>query len=46
MRSKQAVRRIVEGYEANGMARRAYCKKRNIPITTLHYWRRTPARRT
>lgn len=40
MRSKQEIRRIVEGYIASGMTRREYCEKHGISITTLDYWRR------
>jgi len=38
--SKEEIRRIVEGYEASGMTRRAYCEKHGIRMTTLDYWRR------
>jgi hypothetical protein len=40
MRSKQEIRRIVEGYAGSGMTRGQYCEKHSIPITTLDYWRR------
>jgi transposase-like protein len=39
MRSKQEIRRIVEGYTASGMTRRQYCQEHGISITTLDYWR-------
>ena len=39
MRSKQEVRRFIEGYAQSGMTRREFCEKNNIPVTTLDYWR-------
>lgn len=40
MRSKQEIRRVVEGFAASGKTRREYCKEHNLSITTLDYWRR------
>jgi transposase-like protein len=40
MRSKEEVRRIVEGFWKSGMTRREYCAKHGMAITTLDYWRR------
>lgn len=40
MRSKEEVRRIVEGFSKSGMTRREYCAKHGMAITTLDYWRR------
>ena len=39
MRSKQEIRRIVEGFAASGKTRREYCAEHGISITTLDYWR-------
>ena len=39
MRSKQEIRRIVEGFAASGKTRRQYCTEHGISITTLDYWR-------
>jgi hypothetical protein len=41
MRSKQEIRRLVDGFAKSGMTRRAYCEKHSIGISTLDYWRRT-----
>ena len=40
MRSKEEVRRIVEGFAKSGMARREYCARHGVAMTTLDYWRR------
>ena len=40
MRSKEEIRRIVEGFAKSGMTRRAYCAKQGVAMTTLDYWRR------
>jgi len=40
MRSKQEIRRIVEGFESSGKTRREYCQEHGISITTVDYWRR------
>ena len=40
MRSKQEIRRIVDGFAKSGMTRREYGEKRNMGISTLDYWRR------
>jgi hypothetical protein len=40
MRSKQEIRRIVEGFATSGKARREYCAEHGISISTLDYWRR------
>jgi transposase-like protein len=40
MRSKEEIRRIVEGFAKSGMTRREYCAKNGIGMTTLDYWRR------
>ena len=40
MRSKEDIRRIVEGFAKSGMRRREYCAKHGVAMTTLDYWRR------
>jgi transposase-like protein len=40
MRSKEEVRRIVEGFAKSGMTRREYCARHGVAMTTLDYWRR------
>ena len=45
MRSKEEIRRIVEGLAKSGMTRREYCARHGIAVTTLDYWRRTRLRR-
>jgi transposase-like protein len=40
MRSKEEIRRIVEGFAKSGMTRREYCAKHGLAMTTLDYWRR------
>ena len=40
MRSKQEIRRIVEGFASSGKTRREYCAEHGISISTLDYWRR------
>jgi transposase-like protein len=40
MRSKEEIRRIVEGFIKSGMTRREYCAKYGVAMTTLDYWRR------
>jgi transposase-like protein len=40
MRSKEEIRRIVEGFAKSGMTRREYCAKHRVAMTTLDYWRR------
>ena len=40
MRSKEEIRRIVEGFAKSGMTRRGYCAKHRVAMTTLDYWRR------
>jgi transposase-like protein len=40
MRSKQEIRRIVEGFAKSGLTRRAYCAQHGVAMTTLDYWRR------
>jgi hypothetical protein len=45
MRSKEEIRRIVEGFARSGLTRREYCAKRNLAVTTLDYWRRTQKQR-
>jgi transposase-like protein len=41
MRSKEEIRRIVEGFVKSGLTRREYCAKQGVAMTTLDYWRRT-----
>jgi hypothetical protein len=41
MRSKEEVRKIVEGFAKSGMTRREYCAQHGIAVTTLDYWRRS-----
>jgi transposase-like protein len=45
MRSKEEIRRIVEGFAKSGMTRREYCAKHGVGISTLDYWRRAYRRR-
>ena len=45
MRSKEEIRRIVEGFAKSGMTRREYCAKHGVGISTLDYWRRTHRQR-
>jgi transposase-like protein len=40
MRSKQEIRRIVEGFASSGKTRREYCEEHGISFATLDYWRR------
>jgi transposase-like protein len=40
MRSKEEIRRIVEGFAKSEMTRREYCAKNGIGMSTLDYWRR------
>ena len=40
MRSKEEIRRIVEGFAKSGMRRREYCVKHDVAMPTLDYWRR------
>ena len=40
MRSKEEIRKIVEGFAKSGMRRREYCAKHGVALTTLDYWRR------
>ena len=40
MRSKEEIRKIVEGFAKSGMTRREYCAKHGVAMTTLDYWRR------
>jgi transposase-like protein len=40
MRSKEEIRKIVEGFAKSGMTRREYCAQHGIGMTTLDYWRR------
>ena len=40
MRSKEEIRRVVEGFAKSGMTRREYCAKHRVAMTTLDYWRR------
>jgi transposase-like protein len=40
MRSKEEIRRLVEGFAKSGMTRREYCAKHGVAMTTLDYWRR------
>ncbi|MBZ5674303.1 MAG: hypothetical protein LAP61_08665 [Acidobacteriia bacterium] len=41
MRSKEEIRRLVEGFTKSGITRREYCAKHGIGISTLDYWRRS-----
>jgi transposase-like protein len=40
MRSKEEIRRMVEGFAKSQMTRREYCAKHGVAMTTLDYWRR------
>ena len=40
MRSKQEVRKLIDGFAKSGMTRREYCAKHGVAMTTLDYWRR------
>ena len=37
------MRRMLEEYEASGLARQAFCEQRGMPLTTFDYWRREHA---
>lgn len=43
-RTRDEGRRIVEEYEVSGMTRREFCRRTNIPVTTLDYWRQRRAK--
>jgi hypothetical protein len=45
MRSKEEIRKIIEGFAKSGMTRREYCAKHGIAVTTLDYWRRAHQQR-
>jgi hypothetical protein len=40
MRSKEEIRKIVDGFAKSGMKRREYCAKHGVAMATLDYWRR------
>jgi hypothetical protein len=40
MRSREEIRRIVEGFTNSGLTRREYCARHGIAVSTLDYWRR------
>jgi len=40
MRSKEEIRRLVDGFAKSGMTRREYCAKHRIGMSTMDYWRR------
>ena len=40
MRSKEEIRRIVEGFAKSGLTRHEYCARHGVAMTTLDYWRR------
>ena len=40
MRSKQEIRRLVEGFANSGLTRREYCGQHQIGVSTLDAWRR------
>ncbi len=40
MRSKEEIRRIIEGFAKSGMTRREYCAKKGMGMSTLDYRRR------
>jgi hypothetical protein len=44
MRSKEEIRKIVEGFAKSGMKRREYCARHGVAMTTLDYWRRAHRR--
>jgi transposase-like protein len=46
MRSKEEIRRIVEGFANSGMTRREYCARHGVAMTTLDYWRRGHRKQT
>jgi hypothetical protein len=37
--SEDEKKRLVDGYGASGMTRRAYCAQHGIGVSTLDYWR-------
>jgi hypothetical protein len=45
MRSKEEIRKIVEGFGKSGMTRGEYCAKHSVAVTTLDYWRRAQQQR-
>ena len=38
-RSAEEGRQIIEEFERSGLSRREFCKRSDIPVTTLDYWR-------
>jgi len=38
-RSSLDGQRLLEEFERSGLTRRQFCERRNIPMTTLDYWR-------
>jgi transposase-like protein len=44
MRSKEEIRKLVEGFRTSGMTRREYCARHGIGMSTLDYWRRARQR--
>lgn len=45
MRSKEEIRKIVEGFAKSGMTRREYCARHGVAMTTFDYWRRAHRKR-
>jgi transposase-like protein len=45
-RSAEEGRQIIEEFERSGLSRREFCKRINIPVTTLDYWRWKKAQKT
>ena len=43
-RSADDIRRTIEEFECSGLTRREFCRRHQVPVTTLDYWRRVPPR--
>lgn len=39
------MRRVMEEFEKSGLARRVFCERRGISVSTLDYWRRELAKK-
>ncbi len=43
-RSAAEIRQVVEDFQHSGVTRREFCQRRQLPMTTLDYWRRAQSR--
>jgi hypothetical protein len=39
------MRQVVEEFRASGLTRREFCHQRDLPVTTLDYWRQRSQRK-